>query len=72
MDMFATISDFEQVSPPNPLDGKSLKSLLLQTNTTSPHDFLFHYCGMHSCATQVCNFSQKLAKISCKDWQQAM
>ena len=48
MDMTATIADFEQIKPPNPLDGKSIRQILLNENAKSPHDFMFHYCGMNT------------------------
>ena len=45
MDIMATIADFEETTPPNPLDGKSIKSILLDETAKTPHEFMFHYCG---------------------------
>ena len=45
MDIIATIADFEEMTPPNPLDGKSIKSILLDETAKTPHEFMFHYCG---------------------------
>jgi arylsulfatase A len=51
MDMTATIADFEEIKPPNPLDGKSIRQILLNENAKSPHEFMFHYCGMNTQTT---------------------
>ncbi|XP_065827470.1 arylsulfatase-like [Oscarella lobularis] len=47
MDIIATIADFEEMTPPNPLDGKSIKSILLDETAKTPHEFMFHYCACH-------------------------
>lgn len=47
MDFFPTILDLLHLPVPENIDGKSILSLLNGHSTTSPHHFLFHYCGVY-------------------------
>lgn len=71
MDIFATALDLAGVEPPEKLvlDGRSLKSLLLNTNNSSPHEFLFHYCSSRLMAVRHGPFkvhfvTQRLANVT--------
>lgn len=47
MDIFPTILDFAEIPLPQDriIDGKSLKPLMTEVTSASPHSILFHYCG---------------------------
>lgn len=47
MDLFPTILDIVNLPLPTHLDGKSLLPLLNEQRNTSPHKYLFHYCGTY-------------------------
>ena len=70
MDIFATALDLAGVTPPSTitLDGRSLKTVLLGTNTSSPHNFLFHYCSSRLMAVRYGSYkvvyvTQQLADV---------
>ncbi|OTF72177.1 hypothetical protein BLA29_002771 [Euroglyphus maynei] len=49
MDIFTTVSNILNLTLPNDriIDGRNIFPLLKGEKQTSPHDFLFHYCGVY-------------------------